>query len=422
MPTSQPKPPRKKQKQDQQPNPTSSTLDSTSKLKSQIHQAIKSIRSTTKKSKTFEIQKVVKRLKSLQDGSTKEDLELELSSLKDLDVNLLSSNLLISKLVKVGLLSKGEVPLLPSSDQQQQEEEGRGPTSEIYPFLKEQALVVSPLEQRREEDGTVVQKVRSRISSSKMVSDQVRLRVEALRSLLLPSSPSSPAAKGKLKEEEELDEEREWSGEEEDDDDETLERVQEDQGEDSGRDEEEEEGGEELAQQRLRALGDLDRWDDLIAPASDVEEEEEEEEVSESKKRKRRLESEAEEEDSEEESSGEEEEEEEEDHSDQDSESGSEEEEEEDRIDSETETDSTKRAKEKKDGSKGKKKKKVEKERLDSSTFLPSLSTGFIGGRSDDDWSDEEAELAEKSVDANGKVVSGGKERKNRMGQRARKA
>ncbi|CDR99793.1 hypothetical protein [Sporisorium scitamineum] len=55
-----------------------------------------------------------------------------------------------------------------------------------------------------------------------------------------------------------------------------------------------------------------------------------------------------------------------------------------------------------------------------SSTFLPTLSTGFIAGRSDDEWSDAEADLADRDLS---ELRTGAKkERKNRMGQRARKA
>lgn len=68
----------------------------------------------------------------------------------------------------------------------------------------------------------------------------------------------------------------------------------------------------------------------------------------------------------------------------------------------------------------------------EGTTFLPSLATGFVGGRglnlgrgSDDEWSDGDAELESIDSDAedrglDGKVRAGA--RKNRMGQRARKA
>lgn len=50
------------------------------------------------------------------------------------------------------------------------------------------------------------------------------------------------------------------------------------------------------------------------------------------------------------------------------------------------------------------------KARAGESTFLPSLSVGFIRGNSDSDWSDGEADIADIP------------QRKNRRGQRARKA
>lgn len=69
----------------------------------------------------------------------------------------------------------------------------------------------------------------------------------------------------------------------------------------------------------------------------------------------------------------------------------------------------------------------------EEATFLPSLATGFVGGRglnlgrrSDDEWSDGDAELESIDSDAEDRGLDGkvraGANRKNRMGQRARKA
>jgi hypothetical protein len=69
-----------------------------------------------------------------------------------------------------------------------------------------------------------------------------------------------------------------------------------------------------------------------------------------------------------------------------------------------------------------------EEEKEDSLGHLPALSTGFVAGKglrlgraSDDEWSDGDADLDSIDEDAD----EGGKKkdaRKNRMGQRARRA
>lgn len=66
-------------------------------------------------------------------------------------------------------------------------------------------------------------------------------------------------------------------------------------------------------------------------------------------------------------------------------------------------------------------------EEEEQSGILPALSTGFVGGRgfrfgreSDDEWSDGDAELEEVDEDAEDRPKK--KARKNRMGQRARRA
>ena len=379
------------------------------KAKTKLHHVAKTLRATAKKTKTFEVQKLVKKLKGLQKKSSlaaqAELAEQELAALKSIDINLLAGRALITKMVKAKLLPR-------SADDKE------------YLYLQmvkdEELLGEDVLSDPVVAEGDrALERAKAKITSSKVLADEVGKFVDELKKLAGIEPVGSKKAekekdvkgKGKATEqveadddEDEDDEEREWSGSEDewDSDDEAPRRLP---LVDDDDDAEDEDGADEeelmrIGKEKMKALGDLSQWDDLIGSDSAAESDSDDEAPSRQPQTSGHDSSESDASLSSDESD-----------TDDDSSSGSD-------TDSSSSTSSDRPRKRKAASSSSKPSKKSKSS--SSSTFLPSLSTGFIAGRSDDEWSDAEADLADRDLS---ELKSGGKkERKNRMGQRARKA
>lgn len=393
------------------------------KARKKLHHVAKQLRATAKKTKTFEVQKLVKKLKGLRKkDSFAEQAELaeqELSALKSIDTNLLAGRALITKLVKAKMLPR------PADVDDADDDE--------YLYLQmvkdEELLGETVLVENVVANGDrAVERAKAKITSSKVLADEVGRFVEELKKLagVEPKKEAGADVKGKSKAildaEDVVDEdEREWSGSEEESDSEDdaprrLPLVDDDDEEGDGEGEDEEELM-RIGKEKLKALGDLSQWDDMIGSDSGVDsgsDEDEDERDNATSERQRRTRSESNVSDDASASDS--------DDSDlseglaSDSDSDSDDDSE---SDSDSEASSTAPPSRKRKASPSTSK-STKKSKSSSSNFLPSLSTGFIAGRSDDEWSDAEADLADRDLS---ELKSGSKkERKNRMGQRARKA
>lgn len=390
------------------------------KARTKLHHVAKALRATAKKTKTFEVQKLVKKLKGLQKKSSlaeqAEMAEKELAALKSIDIGLLAGRALITKMIKAKLLPRpaelGSAAVQSYIYLQMVKDEE---------LLGEDVLLSDPVVT----DGDrAVERAKAKITSSKVLADQVGRFVDELKKLVgiepvnskTADTDTGSKAKGKAKQEAEEDdedededggEERQWSDSEEgSDSDGDMPRrrplVDDDDNDDADADEQE---LERIGNEKLEALGDLSQWDDLIGSDS-VAGSDSEPETPPRRKQKARY-----------------------DFADDDSAAGSSDEdseEEEDDTDSSSSSafsyssDDSDRPRKRRSSTSSTVEPSKKKTRKPSSTILPSLSTGFIAGRSDDEWSDAEADLADRDLS---ELKSGGKkERKNRMGQRARKA
>ena len=385
------------------------------KARTKLHHVAKTLRATAKKTKTFEVQKLVKKLKGLQKKSSLAELaelaEKELAALKSIDIGILAGRALITKMIKAKLLPRpaelGSAAIQSYIYLQMVKDEE---------LLGEDVLLSDPVVT----DGDrAVERAKAKITSSKVLADQVGRFVDELKKLVGIEPVSKTAdtdtdskAKGKAKQEakeddEDGEEERQWSGSEEGSDSDGAvpgrrPLVDDDDNDDLDADEQE---LERLGNEKLEALGDLSQWDDLIGSDS-VAGSDSEPDTPPRRKQKARY-----------------------DFADDDSAAGSSDEdseEEEDDTDSSSSSasssssDDSDRPRKRRSSTSSTVEPSKKKTKKASSTILPSLSTGFIAGRSDDEWSDAEADLADRDLS---ELKSGGKkERKNRMGQRARKA
>lgn len=380
-------------------------IDAT-KAKTKFHHVAKTLRATAKRTKTFEVQKLVKKLKGLQKKASLADqaasAEKELLALKFIDTAPLAGRALITKMVKAKLLPR------PS--------ELENADGEEYLYLQmvkdEELLGMAVLSDPVAAGGDkALERAKAKITSSKVLADEVGKFVDELKKLagIEPVSKKGVEVdvkgKGKAKQEQEQ-EEREWSGSEESDEEEDAPRRLPMVDDEDGEEEDEEDADEEelirIGREKMKALGDLSQWDDMIGSDSGAESESESEVQAPAKqKRKGRHES---VESSDDDGSD-----------DDDSDASS------SNSDSDSDSDSsssTTRPRKRKSTTASSSSKPTKKPK--SSTFLPTLSTGFIAGRSDDEWSDAEADLADRDLS---ELRTGAKkERKNRMGQRARKA
>ncbi|SAM80722.1 uncharacterized protein UBRO_02546 [Ustilago bromivora] len=376
------------------------------KAKTKLHHVAKTLRATAKKTKTFEVQKQVKKLKGLQKKPSLAKqatlAEQELNALKSIDITLLAGRALVTKMVKAKILPR-------PAELQGGVEEGEFVYLEMV--KEEELLGEAVLSDPVVTDGDrALERAKAKITSSKVLADEVGRFVDELRRLVGLEAMGGRKEELEMKEEEE---ERKWSGseeEEDDSDDETRRRLP--LVDDDDEEEKEDVGEEELmriGKEKMKALGDLSQWDDMIGSDSAAEsgfESDNEEGPTQRRTSKSKHQSE---------------------------DSGASESEDDSSSDSEDDSDSDSDAssassssisdrprKRKSKTSTSDRSPKKSKSSSANSTLLPSLSTGFLAGRSDDEWSDAEADLADRDLS---ELKSGSKkERRNRMGQRARKA
>ncbi|SNX83166.1 uncharacterized protein MEPE_01872 [Melanopsichium pennsylvanicum] len=410
------------------------------KAKSKLHHIAKTLRSTAKKAKTFEVQKQVKKLKGLQkkcSPSSQTSLaEAELAALKSIDSNVLAGRALVTKMVKAKLLPKAS---------------GNEEDCLYLRMVNDEKLlgeeVLTDLKIVSEGD-RAAERARARISSSKVLADEVGKFVEELKRLAgfetAKSQELAADVKGRGKSQDDMNDghgdEREYSGSEEeeegesDDDNSPRRQPLVDTDEDEDEQAEAEVDEEELmriGKEKMKALGDLSQWDDMVASdsgaefeseskfesESDSEGDEEEAPIRQYKSRTHEsYDSDSNSDDiSDDDSSVADSE----DYT-SDSVSDSESDSEFSSSSSSSSTTSQGRARKRKASTSKSSKMSKKSKSTTTSSFLPSLATGFVPGRSDDEWSDAEAELADRDLS---ELRSGSKkERKNRMGQRARKA
>lgn len=374
------------------------------KARTKLHHVAKTLRATAKRTKTNELQKLVKKLRDLKKKpslqSQAELAEKELAALKSIDTALLAGRALVTKMVKARLLPRPA--------------ELEGAEEEDWLYLAmvrgDELLGEQVLTEPVVADGDrALERAKAKITSSKVLADEVGRYVEELKRLagVEPGQKAEKEVAGKEKgkakqQEDEEEEERDWSGSEDeedsDDEDDRLPLVD-DGEEDEEADAADEEELERIGKQKLKALGDLSQWDDMIGSDSEAGSFSDDEQHH-----SRKLTPQQHPDSSHDSSSGEE------DYS-SDSSSSS--------TSSSSSSASASRPRKRKSSAQDSTSRKKSKS-SSSSTFLPSLSTGFIPGRSDDEWSDAEADLADRDLS---ELKSGAKkERKNRMGQRARKA
>ncbi|KAI0785275.1 Bud-site selection protein [Abortiporus biennis] len=137
-----------------------------SKLASKLHHGAKEVRKAAKKAKTFETQRLVKKLKGLRvknpKGEDIADLETQLETLKKCDHEPLGNTALKTKIMKDYLLSKNEVII-----------------EAITRELASNLVVAAP-------PGTSSAKVQARLLSSKALASEVVSIVDSLRQILQP--------------------------------------------------------------------------------------------------------------------------------------------------------------------------------------------------------------------------------------------
>ncbi|KAJ1029605.1 hypothetical protein NDA13_002850 [Ustilago tritici] len=383
------------------------------KAKTKLHHVAKTLRATAKKTKTFEVQKQVKKLKDLQKKPSLAEqatlAEQELDALKSIDITLLAGRALVTKMVKAKILPR-------PAELQGGVEEGEFVYLEMV--KEEELLGEAVLSDPVVTDGDrALERAKAKITSSKVLADEVGMFVDKLRRLVGLEAMGGRKEELQMKEEKEEEEEKKWSGseeEEDDSDDETRRRLPLVDDYDEEEKEEKEDVGEEelmrIGKEKVKALGDLSQWDDMIGSDSAAEsgfESDNEEGPTQRRTSKSKHQSEdSNASESEDDSSSDSE-----DDSDSDSDASS-------ASSSSSISDRPRKRKSKTSTSDHSSKKS--KSSSANSTLLPSLSTGFLASRSDDEWSDAEADLADRDLS---ELKSGSKkERRNRMGQRARKA
>ncbi|PWN27161.1 BUD22-domain-containing protein [Jaminaea rosea] len=429
------------------------------KIAKKMHHSLRQLHSAAKRSKQFEIQRLVKRIKGGGPSSKAEageDLEEQLTALKEIDLDSIASAALLAKLSKGKLLPKGAAAEGLKTDEARQAAKGVDEWPLLHGVWKEESLAKTWTVGSRagdEQAASSPEKVKARLMSSKVLAEETAKAVEGLSRLVGKHGDATIAQVGTETSTSEVgkstattqldtkapkaakstamataaqDAEREWSGSEEDEDDdeeEDAEGAHASEGS-SVQNESDDEGLDEAAiQEQIAQLGDLDQWDHLIGgseseggeddeAADDDSDSEEEEAVATptsaaAKKRKRsaspvvkRLKANkkiandvkapqpASNDDS----------------------ASSEEDDEDDASDAESDASSSSSS---------------------SSRYLPTLSHGFVthslrtrdddfsGGESDDDF---EEDVEDNLPQGKGTKASAGQQKKNRMGQRARKA
>lgn len=267
------------------------------KISKKCHHALRQLSSTVKKSRQFETQRLIKRLKA--PGCRAEEtqkLEAELAALKTLSTTVIAAHALLGKLGKAKLLPRGPT----SNEFRTKEAEDQQKGLADYPLLAavwQEAPLKSAWIQVADEvdpsDEGV--KAKARLLSHKLLAEECARFVDELgrlagkvrpdrgvavaQAVAQSGSSSAPAVKEQsadlARSEEEQD--REWSGSE-DDEDESVEDASDREtssvgtGDNSDGDlSDQSEAGEvdeEEIQRQMKSLGDLDQWDALVASSS----------------------------------------------------------------------------------------------------------------------------------------------------------
>ncbi|CEH19568.1 SRF-DEPENDENT TRANSCRIPTION REGULATION ASSOCIATED PROTEIN [Ceraceosorus bombacis] len=277
------------------------------KLKKKLHHTITLSTTATKRARTFEVQKQIKRLK--QSGSTDggEEGERELKALKNVDAAAVAASVLLSKLSKARMLPRPKELAQLAADKEVAEQD-----QESWPLLRavlahaalRSSILDGPKSAKGDDasskDGAMTHKAVSKVSSNKTLADEIKNAVETLQALLgitgptrkgadsreKPSSEASKAKDGSAKSasEKKVKEsdptsahedapnsflEREWSGASEEEGDEADDAHRDADAQLSSDEEDEGELDEEEAQRRLESLGDLSQFDGLVGHDSD---------------------------------------------------------------------------------------------------------------------------------------------------------
>ncbi len=148
------------------------------KARTKLHHVAKTLRATAKKTKTFEVQKLVKKLKGLKKKPSLADqaklAEAELEAIKSIDINLLAGRALVTKMVKAKLLPR-PAELDAATDS----------SYFFLPLLKAEALLGEVvLSDPVDADGDrALERAKAKITSSKVLADEVGRFVDELKKL-----------------------------------------------------------------------------------------------------------------------------------------------------------------------------------------------------------------------------------------------
>lgn len=400
----------------------------------QQHHALRQMSKAAKKSRQFEVQRLVKRLKASKNDAERPSVEGQLRIIKSLPLQQLAASALLAKLAKNRLLPRGAESGQYRTEEAKKQDMGVSEFPMLAVVWSEASLTevwfANDACSTVDEEG----KAKARLMSSKTLAEECGKQVEALarlcgrtavatRATTAPADSSAKAAEAAKAEPTTSRQtpaersERVWSGSEGEDSD-VQEEEPADEASSSGSTSAPEDLDEDAMEQQVKELDDMAKWDQLMGHGSSGESDSEGEpsnqakttERQREKQRKRKRAPTPDDDDEDSESEGEL------------RAAAQDEDDSKSDVDSEDDDDDD----DDDDSASG-----MESD-ASSSKFLPSLSHGFInhalrtrdddfsGGESDDDDIDENAE-DRAGTDKAGK----GKkkpERKNRMGQRARKA
>ncbi|KAK0553519.1 hypothetical protein OC861_001163 [Tilletia horrida] len=166
------------------------------KLSSKLHHHLRVLRATIKRARTFETQRIVKRLKSKgsSDDEERDELEAELAVLKNIVPRTISARALLTKCTKQRLLPpKGRpIPALSAASAEELSAEcsgfplllalqTKGDLPAIYESLRQESASSSQSARSKAEE-----KVHARLTSSKMLAEEIGKVVQELQRIIHP--------------------------------------------------------------------------------------------------------------------------------------------------------------------------------------------------------------------------------------------
>lgn len=239
------------------------------KIRKRTHYAIRQMSQKAKQARNFEIQRLVKRLKSCP-APEKPPLEVQLASMKAMDLHSLAASALLSKLGKAKLIPRGAGAGAYKTEQAKLEQMG----VEEWPAMAgvwSQEVLASVWVQNDpaaagNQDETA--KAKAKVLSHKLLAEESMRLTEILGRLAGREKLTKPVEE-KHSAAVQDEEEREWSGSEEEGEDEQELETDSDS-------EDEDQLDEAAVRERIEQLGDLDKWDALVAAGSSGEEEDDE--------------------------------------------------------------------------------------------------------------------------------------------------